>query len=480
MTGIAPSFSSRQSTVLRLVIWPHLFTRRPISTSSTASTSAATGSQTGAGVPPPTWSPVVRERVSRDPALAALFPELLKPPNSDARSRTRGYLGIEDVDKLSPAAESSATALLRVIKCHQKPGDSFEGKRCCWEEAGISAHGTLSGPKRETKSTNQRRDLRRRARSETPIHGTLEPLATVPASSNKIIDTPATSPQKHIDLARVQPHPPRPLPPSVHRLLTSRLYRMAVFSIISTPEYCSDATLLERVASILEREGAGKLATRLRRGAELSRVDKGKVRLFSDPSPLAVRNPPDHWKMPPVPPPSPLADQQRRLTQYYNMHLTHLLVHPSSPFPLQNPTTTKTQIVGPSESLAQLRHLLKTIDKLERHRGFRPDEVTGNIIIKCLMRCSFGLASDRNRSGSRRKTPDNHFGIREIRAVFELVARTVEASGTVDYRLHIRPFAKTLATALENRHDGEGKRLVVAWMKKMKKRQEQREKESKE
>ncbi|WVQ95288.1 hypothetical protein IAU59_002383 [Kwoniella sp. CBS 9459] len=133
-----------------------------------------------------------------------------------------------------------------------------------------------------------------------------------------------------------------------------------------------------------------------------------KLRLWSDPRRLDARErlPVDHWHLPRTPPShnqstsDPLnpgergaLERQQSLIAHYNAHLHYLLTRPYLPSSSSIPTSGSiglskiNDFPPPAPNLQQLRRLLATISNLEK-RGFVPDRQTGNIILRCWLRCS--------------------------------------------------------------------------------------------
>ncbi|OCF57832.1 hypothetical protein L486_05297 [Kwoniella mangroviensis CBS 10435] len=270
-------------------------------------------------------------------------------------------------------------------------------------------------------------------------------------------------------------------PPTIQRLLSARLFRLAVFHILSTPEYATDRSIILDIADHLEQKGAGKLARRLRRGWENSRdltvstnaIPEGKytdgsgkrpilkLRLHSDPrtkdKPKEI-SPPNYWQIPIVPPSKPSSDpfsnstKEERLTEYYNAHLEFRLKRPSlsstsSQYITSSPVPNLNDWPLASTNLRQLRKLLSTIDKLERTRGFKPDRRTGNLIIGCWLRSMIPSLSPhhggkevqyreyKDRYGNikfaRKQSSDKgSLGVKELRGLFELLSRIIVSTRT--------------------------------------------------
>lgn len=340
---------------------------------------------------------------------------------------------------------------------------------------------------------------------------------------------------------------PTYFPLTIYSLLRSRLYRLAVFHLLQTPEYAVNQRLLDDVAVVMERAGAGKLARRLLRGwdnaawgrkagdpsgaaacvpgaepgtgqgqgekenpldskewdqwlgTSTSRLPpKDPPSRNPSPTPAALDHPlhlpPDAWSKsrraalrPRLPKPTatpaspsttatssdlqsvprignpypyPSEDTVANLTAHYNVHLTRALLspkkraaapaafahtpihgrgrgnaNPTNPLaPLNQILTSKSALPRPSEGLHQLRNLLMRIDKLEKHRGFRPDWVTANLVVKCWLAAGAG-AGDMG-MGSERKF--RHQSARQDRPSPPWNATGVEAEAVEDRAQDVR------------------------------------------
>lgn len=223
---------------------------------------------------------------------------------------------------------------------------------------------------------------------------------------------------------------------SIRKLLDAKLFRAAVFTLLETPEWMADSDLVYAVAERLESKGAGTLAHRLRRTLEngLATGPNGRIRLWSDPKPKTVAKggtrhpaPPGADRVPLVPREAyPEATAQARRTHHWNLLLTQWLTvrHPvpyASPFPRQQPNV---HTPAPAR-LRRLRDVLHTIDNLRETRGFVPDRVTANIVLKAYLSC---LAR-----GTRGEGRDAHplpfrAGLRssDLHEVFRLIAASIE------------------------------------------------------
>jgi hypothetical protein len=158
--------------------------------------------------------------------------------------------------------------------------------------------------------------------------------------------------------------------------------------------------------------------------------------------------------------------------------------------------------------------LLLRIDRL-RHRGFEPDRVTANIVIRCWLRCGAGLAGGeenrfrivRGRDGevklAWKKRSEVPFGTEELRSIFNVVkdlmrvpaapgapgalklpgpsssettstrevgfndvdsAGDASADARLDYIRHIRPFARVMDRAFKRLGDHDGSKMVLKWL----------------
>ena len=274
------------------------------------------------------------------------------------------------------------------------------------------------------------------------------------------------------------PRPYKPLfPPAIDRLLAHRLFRMAVFQFANTPEYASDPVLMERIARQLDASGAGRLAYAFRNG-------------FARSVSRSSRKPPTYWSVPAVHPirsnAPPHLSRSQRLQQQFNAQLTYILTLPANPFALSPFGGTLGQrerpgppFPSPEPSLRQLGRLLVLIDKLERHRGFVPNRVTANIIVRCWLRCGLGTANVAGTDPSYhqvagrwtwKKPAMAYFGAQELRAVFEVVSRAMlkdeetaalDREDRLDYVKHVRPFCKMMKRAARELGDWEVFRRAV-------------------
>ena len=292
---------------------------------------------------------------------------------------------------------------------------------------------------------------------------------------------------------------------------------MAVFHFIYTPEYASDTTMMSRLASRLEQGGAGKLALRLRRGWEMPRLpwpkgvvaDEGRAQLWTDAEPGAPRKPVDYWKYNQLPPERtdvfPHLGRREQLQGYYNAQLTYLLTKPATPYALSplgvTPRAPGVVMPGPDASLRQLGRLLELIDSLEKDRGFVPNRITANIIVRCWIRCGMGtgeshdtphpverhhlVSTARGTYWAEKRPSTVRFGPVELRAIFEIATRAmagevgergrldrVDGVDRLDYTRHVRPFGKMMRMAAAKLGDREGCRGAVSWMVEERKRLE--------
>lgn len=264
---------------------------------------------------------------------------------------------------------------------------------------------------------------------------------------------------------------------------------------------------MNNLAELLERKGAGKLALRLRRGFEGVRDGDGNVRLgFLPRYGRAVysmegdgegeegrgmvdggvgsgeidggqgrrekrengRLPNNHWDMGAAPPPRlseiNLPTLQQRKTQYYNHLLSQTLKQsgaiPSNGFNSDLNLDLESirhgnRFQSPGPGLHQLQDLLHLISTLETKKGFIPNKVTGNIVLRCWLRCGAGIErrmryrvyrgrpgrgeGERERSWEgeegegrggmrvgRKWVSGNEFGVEEVRAIWEVLARVME------------------------------------------------------
>lgn len=304
--------------------------------------------------------------------------------------------------------------------------------------------------------------------------------------SQRVFTEPATS-DSHRQ-ARVD------VPPAVQRLLHAKLYRMAVFHIIRTPELMTNAALVVHVVEVLERKGAGKLAQRLRETMDLRRradFDANEpVRLWSNRSRSEVQRPSTWWRLPVIPrdvESYPEASAQERMTHYYNHLLTsYLTKEHAAPYraPVR-PTDDK-----PRGPLGSLKKTLKFVEYLQERRGFVPDRVTVNIVIKAWL-SSMARNTEGYGSEARSRPGRQGLGSKELRGIFDVVGRTIErdiaslkagelgsavvGDGTpfnraVNYEHHVKPFGNMMRRAFARVGDHEGRIATERWMWRVAKR----------
>ncbi|BEI86321.1 hypothetical protein CcaverHIS002_0606080 [Cutaneotrichosporon cavernicola] len=312
-----------------------------------------------------------------------------------------------------------------------------------------------------------------------------------------------------VDLSRVHiRHRAIVMPVPLRKLLDAKLFRAAVFSLLETPEWMGDEELVLAVVDRLEDKGALQLAHRLRRTLERGAAagTDGRVRLWSDPVPKnRPRAPPDN-RVPLVPRRAyPEPTEQGRRTHHWNLLLTQWLtvrhsIPYASPFPRQRPDG---HTPAPAR-LRRLRDVLHTIDRLRATRGFVPDRVTANIVLKaylsCLARGTVGEGRDAHplpfRAGLRSE---------DLREVFRLIAASIEEGldkglvvhdedegkgkrknkgkvpladldilekfdAHVSYEAHVQPFTRMMGRAMARVGDHRGRAALEKWGETMRER----------
>lgn len=204
---------------------------------------------------------------------------------------------------------------------------------------------------------------------------------------------------------------------------------MAVFHIIRTPELVTNASLLVHVINVLEANGAGKLADRLRTTMDIrSRADvdsKEPARLWSNPGTSEVQRPPTWWRLPVVPravDSYPGATVQERRTHYYNHLITSFLTKQHAA-PYAAPLRASEQ--GPRPPLRTIKSVLKYVDHLREKQGFVPDRVTVNIIVKAWLN-TMAQNTDGYGDHARARPGRQGLGAEELRGIFEVVGTTIE------------------------------------------------------
>ncbi|WVW85210.1 hypothetical protein I302_107248 [Kwoniella bestiolae CBS 10118] len=477
------------------------------------------------------------------------------PPNIDRQTisqrRTREYLGFRDESgksdqRLSGHSRTNVTALEKILQSYRSEGRedkeqgdiNRKGKQELQENSSDNASVTSHQQAKDTSSLNL---TELDSSANTFVSPTPSSTSTELASSQISTTKPLSSSTSSI-------HSDPTFPPIIYRLLSARLFRLAVFHALSTPEYATNTPLLLSIADHLESKGAGTLARRLRRGWENS-LDQSsssssssspekKIRLFSDPkSKFEGRLPPNHWQIPLIPPSNPNANitKQRTLTEYYNAHLEFQLKK-SSLSSSQYSASPSSPIMNdwphPSSNLNQLRKLLSSIEKMEKHRGFIPDRKTGNLIIGCWLRCvthphphsrrDEEMREYKDREGIIRVVRKQHsekgrLGVKELRGLFGVLSRIIVSTramtvggemGTTsedrslklegighrqtevddtaislagtgtskklddqnqkEYQEIVRPFGKNMIRSMKSLGDGKGVDMVREWMREQK------------
>jgi hypothetical protein len=110
----------------------------------------------------------------------------------------------------------------------------------------------------------------------------------------------------------------------------------------------------------------------------------------------------------------------------------------------------------PSQSQHQVRRLLSHVDDFKANRGFKPDFITANLVLKAWLRGVVEPAS-----GS-----DPRISSDRIRMVFRAWSKkTGAAAKRTDYEKIHRPFGKMFIKALKTRGDRQGVEDVVEWLR---------------
>ncbi|WVQ68645.1 uncharacterized protein L199_006854 [Kwoniella botswanensis] len=503
--------SNLKTYVFRSIFLPYFSTSTSPSTSSvrqytTAAAAAAAINQTTSIQCRLTHSRSTAKGTSKHPTPSSFYNRSIStlqhvrghdPPQIDkqtiAQKRTREYLGFVNQDnikrdQLSSQAKTSVRALEKILQSYgsngrdPKAGSISKGK--AREEIIENGSTFNTSIQRDNVSVTWASTPSSSAfQLQQPPQKTSSKISTVQESISNI--TPhlsSTTTSSHLLKSTQNNSPITSFPPTIQRLLSARLFRLAVFHILSTPEYATDRSIILGIAGHLEQKGAGKLASRLRRGWENSRdlsvstsdtPEEGKyidgsgkrpiskLRLHSDPKSNdkpKERLPPNYWQIPIVPPSKPPSDpssnstKEERLTEYYNAHLEFQLKKPlfssvSSRCVTSSSISNLNDWPHASTNLNQLRKLLSTIVKLERTRGFKPDRKTGNLIIRCWLRSMIPSPSSHNgekevqyreykdRYGhnkfARKQSSDKRsLGVKEIRGLFELLSRIIVSTRT--------------------------------------------------
>lgn len=310
------------------------------------------------------------------------------------------------------------------------------------------------------------------------------PSVTTPSEPTRNLDKPREKTAlSHSSKAR--PH----VPPVIGKLLGAKLYRMAVFHMLSTPEYFADVRLVDHVVSRLEKNGAGKLARRLRmtfeRNPDPTAEPSKPIRLWSEKREDTEKRPPTYWREPRVV--RPMSEyhgtRSERLTHYLNHQLSNMLTR-QHPAPYKTPLSRDMLGINPPAGLCHVRDIMLWIDKVRKHHGFVPDRVTANIIVKAWLQ-----DLSRRRDWQRRPVQERKSDLRDI---FALVALSLEEGaargagkglrtpfdGEVDYARHVQPFVKSIIKAMVLISDHEGRIGVEKWALSMRQRLENSAKSS--
>lgn len=303
---------------------------------------------------------------------------------------------------------------------------------------------------------------------------------------------------KPVDIFDRTPNVPEyVLPPNIDMMIKAKLYRLAVYTILSTVEYSIDESLVQEVARKLRNRGAGALAIRLQRSVKQPFRPNGKPHILLplcteaelaagvETAAPALPKPAGYWRLPLVPfKPDEvrgLTPVERR-TRFYNSEISrHMTVQ--HPIPRSSPILRMGQ---PKPKLRKVRDMLTYIDTLRRNHKFIPDRVTANIVLKAwLMQVSRGKTW-RDEHGARKQ---------DLRNIFDIVATSIETETpihipnpdpgpvpdfdfitAVDYHRHVVPFGRLVMEAMVRAGDREGRQVVKVWMDKMRDQCEAKEK----
>lgn len=245
--------------------------------------------------------------------------------------------------------------------------------------------------------------------------------------------------------------PPRPtslLPTTLHSLLSDRLYRLAYFHLVDILETDMERFrrwhsrgVVQRVIATFEKHNATRLAAILR-WKILSKLGEDAERHIT--------------------PTKPLYQTNIQLSEFIATPAPLRTVPPKTI--VNNPLKEREDSIRafkhfkppPSQSQHQVRRLLSHINDLQATRGFQPDFITANLVLKAWLRgivepastTTLAISSDR------------------IRMVFRAWSKkTGMPQRRADYEKIHRPLGKMFVKALKTRGDRQGVEDVVDWLR---------------
>lgn len=140
-------------------------------------------------------------------------------------------------------------------------------------------------------------------------------------------------------------------------------------------------------------------------------------------------------------------------THHYNEQLHHHVLKGAMAKQTREDGQKVIRHSRPNPGLHQLSTLLRKIQGLKRDRGFEPDWVTVNLVVKAWLR---GLAAG---------PPKSPYGVSDIFNAFKKVlTMEVIAKQKVDFDRVVHPLGKMLVKALKNNGEWLKAREVLAWM----------------
>lgn len=147
------------------------------------------------------------------------------------------------------------------------------------------------------------------------------------------------------------------------------------------------------------------------------------------------------------------SDRPRDWTLHYNQQLHNQVLEGAVAKQIRKDGQKHTRHARPGPGLHQLSTLLRKIQELKADRGFQPDWVTVNLVVKAWLR---GLAA------GPQKSP---YGVGEIFHAFKNVL-TMDAikKHNVDYDRIVQPLGKMLVKAMKSNGEWLKAREVLAWM----------------
>jgi hypothetical protein len=373
-----------------------------------------------------------------------------------------------------------------------------------------TACSTASIPLRSISMTAVPLSLPQRRPEESEYHDYMAPIPQYPSRRQKIIiPAIATVPEPSVeakpkrrrgshvdDLLRTPAYAGLTPPDDILKLLRERLYRGAAFYFLSQEALRANTQLLSLIQETIYLDmlalTSGKphnLAIRLgwtyagaTRGPSLEAlhqklvVQQGRLPSIKEVSRAVVE---DNFD-PHVPSESTAGQNcdidgasgsrtkadstsvhktRQDWTHYYNEQLHQQILEGAVARQTRKDGQKVLRPCRPSPGLHQLATMLRRIQELKRDRGFQPDWVTVNIVIKAWLR---GLAAGPQKSPS---------GVGDIFHAFKnVLTMDVIQQQNLDFDQVVHPLGKMLVKALKNNGEWLKAREVLAWMAEIRQR----------